>query len=79
MKVAYQPGLEAMAGSLSGMGFEMAPAGSGQEMDAVIFTGGMVGLRFRPSVRGAFLLNVRGMSPAQAAQALRRRSQTQLF
>lgn len=79
MKVAYQPGLEALAGSLTGMGFDMMPVGSQQEMDAVIFEGGMKNLRFKPSGKGALLLNVRGMSPAQAAQALRRRSQTQLF
>lgn len=79
MKVAYQPGLEAMARSLSGMGFDMLAPGSAQEADAAIFAGEAVEWRVRPGERGALLLNVRGMSAVQAAAALRRRSQSQLF
>jgi hypothetical protein len=80
MKVTYQQGLENLAGSLSQMGFEMIPLGQEQETDAVLYRQGIeAALRARPSGRGALLLNVRGLSAAQTAQALRRRCHAQIF
>jgi len=80
MKVAFQQGLENMADSLGQMGFEMIPLGQEQETDAVLYQQGIeVALRARPSKRGALLLNVHGLSTAETAQALRRRSNTQIF
>jgi 4-hydroxyphenylpyruvate dioxygenase-like putative hemolysin len=80
MKVAFQQGLEGLADSLGQMGFEMIPLGQELETDAVLYQQGIeVALRARPSKRGALLLNVHGMSAAQTAQALRRRSNSQIF
>ncbi len=80
MKVTYQQGLEGLANSLEQMGFEMIPLGQELETDAVLYQQGIeVALSARPSKRGALLINVRGLSPAQTAQALRRRSHAQLF
>lgn len=80
MKVAYQQGLEGLAGNLTQMGFEMIPLGQEQETDAVLYQQGIeVALRARPSKRGALLLNVQGLSPAQTAQALRQRCHAQIF
>lgn len=80
MTVAYQPGLENLAGSLSDMGFTMVPLGQTEETDAVLYTQGLeVALRVRPSKRGALLLNVRGLSATQTAEALRRRCHAQIF
>lgn len=80
MTVTYQPGLENLAGSLSDMGFTMVPLGQAEETDAVLYTQGLEGaLRVRPGKRGALLLNVRGLSATQTAEALRRRCHAQIF
>ncbi|MCL1965033.1 MAG: hypothetical protein FWF69_08235 [Firmicutes bacterium] len=80
MKVVYQSDLTALARQLGSMGFEMHPMGAAVAADAVLFTSAPErAIRTRPAAGGAFLLNVRGMNAAQAAQALRRRSQAPLF
>ncbi len=80
MKVAFQQGLEPLADSLTQMGFDMVPLGQEQETDAVLYQQGIeVALRAKPSRRGAMLLNVRGLSAAQTAQALRRRCNAHIF
>lgn len=80
MNVVYTPGLEALAQSLGSMGFSMHSADAPVAADAILCDGNMrqaFAVRSAPS--GAFILNVRGMSAAQTAQALRRRCQTPLF
>lgn len=80
MKVVYAPGLEALAQSLGRMGFEMHPMGDNVAADAVLCEGSLrPALNTRSAAGGALLLNVRGLSPAQTAQALRRRCQLPLF
>ena len=69
-----------LAQQLGAMGFEMHPMGAGIAADAVLFTSAPGrAMRARPAPGGALLLNVAGMSAAQAAEALRRRSQAPLF
>ncbi len=76
MKVVYQNDLAPLAQQLGAMGFDMHPMGTSVPADAVLFTSAPGrALRTRPAPGGAVLLNVRGMSAAQAAQALRRRAQ----
>ncbi len=80
MTVAFEQGLEALAGSLSGMGFTMVPLGQESETDAVLYQQGLtVALGARPSRRGAVILNVRGLSAAQTAEALRSRCHARIF
>lgn len=80
MKVVFQNDLEPLARVLGNMGFEMHPMGEDVTADAVLFTSSPArALAAKPSSRGALLLNVRGMSAAQTAEALRRRSQAPLF
>ena len=67
MKVAYQPGLEAMARSLSGMGFDMLAPGSAQEADAAIFAGDAArGARRAAAQRARHVCRTGGGSAAQA-------------
>ena len=76
MKVVYQNDLTGLARQLGGMGFEMHPMGAPVAADAVLFTSmPRHALAAKPAQGGALLLNVRGMSAAQAAEALRRRAQ----
>lgn len=80
MKVVYQTDLGPLAGQLGAMGFEMHPMGADVAADAVLFTASPGrALKARPGASGALLLNVRGMSAAEAARALRRRSQAPIF
>ncbi|MDR0928642.1 MAG: YkuS family protein [Oscillospiraceae bacterium] len=80
MTVVYPQELTPLAQALSGMGFTMQPMGAEVAADAVLFTSSPhLAMRERPGAQGALLLNVRGMSAAQTAQALRRRSQAPLF
>ncbi len=75
MKVAYPANLSQMAGALGSMGFEMHPLDANILADAVLYTTSpMRAMSVKPAARGAFLLDVRGMSAAQAAQALRNRT-----
>lgn len=80
MNVVYTPGLEGLAQSLGSMGFHMHPLDADVSADAVLCEGNLhAALRTRSAPGGAFVLNVRGLSPAQTAQALRRRCRTPLF
>lgn len=80
MNVVYTPGLEALAQSLGSMGFHMHPMGADISADAVLCEGDLrAALRARSAPGGTFVLNVRGLSPTQTAQALRRRCRTPLF
>lgn len=80
MRVLYQENLSSLAHALSNMGFEMHPMGADIAADAVLFTtSSHRALKAKPGAGGAFLLNAKGLSAAQAAQALRRRSQMPLF
>jgi len=80
MKVMYQSDLAPLAAALGKMGFEMHPLGAELAADAVLFTSAPGrALAARPAPSGTLLLNVRGMSAAQAAEALRRRCQAPLF
>ncbi len=75
MVVTYQQDLAPLAQQLGAMGFEMHPMGADIAADAVLFTSQSArALTAMPAGRGAVLLNVKGMSAAQAAQALRRRA-----
>lgn len=80
MKVLYQENLSTLASALSNMGFEMHPLGSDIVADAVLFTtSAQRAFASKPGASGTFLLNAKGLSAAQTAQALRRRSQAPLF
>ena len=80
MKVLYQEDLSSLANALSRMGFEMHPMGEDILADAVLFTtSAQRALQSRPGLRGALMLNAKGLNAAQAAQALRRRTQAPLF
>lgn len=80
MVVLYASELAPLATALGTMGFEMHPMQEGMAADAVLFSASPgSAMRARPAPGGALLLNARGMSAAQAAQALRRRSQAPLF
>ncbi|GHU83636.1 hypothetical protein FACS1894196_3830 [Clostridia bacterium] len=80
MKVLYPGDLAPLARELGAMGFEMCPIGGQEAADAVLFTHSPArALAVRPAPGGALVLNVRGMSAAQAAQALRRRTQAPIF
>lgn len=80
MKVAFEPGLEGLADSLGSMGFDMVPLGQENETDAVLYQAHFqAALGARPASRGAVMLNVRGMSAGETAQALRRRAASALF
>lgn len=80
MKVLYQENLAQLAGALGKMGFEMHPMGEDIDADAVLFTSSARrALESRPGSRGVLLLNAKGLTAAQAANALRRRLPTPLF
>ncbi|MEG0766398.1 MAG: hypothetical protein RR482_01665 [Clostridia bacterium] len=80
MKVIYQSGLEALAHSLHTMGFEMHAMQEQVAADAVLFAQDLQGAaKTRVRKHGAMLLNVRGLSAAQTAEALRRRCNGPLF
>lgn len=76
MRVLYEKGLDALASGLSALGYETALLEPGATGDAVLFcSSAHAALRARPAPGGTLLLNARGMSAAQAAQAIRRRAQ----
>ncbi len=80
MKVVYPADLSQLANTLGSMGFEMHPMGADIMADAVLYAASpSKAFAVRPSPGGAFLLDVRGMSAAQAAQALRRRAQAPIL
>jgi len=80
MKVLYQQELAHLVPVLQTMGFEMHPLSDDATADAILFASSpQAAMRAHAVPGGTLLLNVRGMSPSEAAQALRRRAQTPLF
>lgn len=74
MKVVYEQGLAPLAAALHTMGFEMHPMGAEVLADAVLFTASSgAAMRQKPGQGGALVLNVRGLSAAETAEALKRR------
>ena len=80
MKVLYHQELARLAVALQAMGFEMQPLAEDATADAILFASvSKAAMKTRPAPGGTLLLNARGMSAAEAAQALRRKTQTPLF
>ncbi len=80
MIVLYEKGLENVAGELSQMGFEMKPLRSALPADAVLYLSDAHGALHASAARGgAPVLCVRGLSGAQIASAIKRRSVQPLF
>ena len=80
MIVLYEQGLEDIAAELAGMGYEMKPMSSRVRADAVLYTSDAhAALTANAGRGGAPLLCVRGLSSAQIASAIRRRSVQSLF
>lgn len=80
MKIVYAPETAPLAHDLRGMGFELHAMGEDVAADAVLFAANARdALHVRPGSAGALLLNVRGLSAAETAEALRRRIRGSIF